>query len=425
MKLSPEEFVNQLLTKEASEQPSDDVKPEELVMELPEWFDEKQFNQARKFYDENSYSFSSSMLQGLVAVLSVPSILRVLVGTRRSSSVFTAYKRYLSTLLHTISWFEHELKPGSMSWRSLYAVRSRHVKASLASNAKGTGVVSQRDIALTQFGFIGFSVLKPDFFGIRQLGDGDWQAYNHFWRVIGYMIGLDDRYNICRETIEETREVCQLLLNRVYTPCLENAPEYFEHMARVMLDGMWCINPTVDLEANMYGCRYLADVPGYIYTERDRIELQQKLRKHLKGKSLDTGVDSSLLMSQPAVDGLPERAPRLLYYNDYNTIETAPAYKQLGLKSKYKLACFNIYMCLYTTFIGRWYFNANFKFSLFLMRYFPYFPFLAFFRFGVRNSYVNIFVEDLTSDTKPKINSEYYKPQEPTPWYRTVLELLF
>lgn len=205
MKLSPEEFVNQLLTKEASEQPSDDVKPEELVMELPEWFDEKQFNQARKFYDENSYSFSSSMLQGLVAVLSVPSILRVLVGTRRSSSVFTAYKRYLSTLLHTISWFEHELKPGSMSWRSLYAVRSRHVKASLASNAKGTGVVSQRDIALTQFGFIGFSVLKPDFFGIRQLGDGDWQAYNHFWRVIGYMIGLDDRYNICRETIEETR----------------------------------------------------------------------------------------------------------------------------------------------------------------------------------------------------------------------------
>lgn len=79
------------------------------------------------------------------------------------------------------------------SWRSLYAVRSRHVKASLASNAKGTGVVSQRDIALTQFGFIGFSVLKPDFFGIRQLGDGDWQAYNHFWRVIGYMIGLDDR----------------------------------------------------------------------------------------------------------------------------------------------------------------------------------------------------------------------------------------
>lgn len=58
---------------------------------------------------------------------------------------------------------------------------------------KGGDVVSQRDIALTQFGFIGFAVLKPHQFGISQTKEGDWEAYNHFWRVIGYMIGLEDR----------------------------------------------------------------------------------------------------------------------------------------------------------------------------------------------------------------------------------------
>lgn len=39
-----EVFVNQLLTKEALDQPSDDVKPDELEMRLPDDFDEEKFN---------------------------------------------------------------------------------------------------------------------------------------------------------------------------------------------------------------------------------------------------------------------------------------------------------------------------------------------------------------------------------------------
>lgn len=419
---SAEAFVDALLTKEAAEQPSDKVNPDSLVMELPKWFDEKKYNRGRNFYMDNCFALSSSMLMGLVAVFAVPSILKVLVGSRRSSSVYTAYKRYLSTLLHTISWFEYELKPGTVSWRSLYAVRSRHVKAGLASKLKGNGTVSQRDLALTQFGFVGFSMLKPDKFGIRQLQPGDWDAYNYVWRVIGYMIGIEDRYNICRETFEETREVCQLLQERVYTPCLENVPEHFEHMARVMLDGMWSVNPTVETDGFLYWCRALADVPGYIYSENDRLQLQSKLKKQLKGKSLETGVDSTELMCKPGVEGLPKTAPRLLYYNDYETVESAPFYKTLNFKAKYKIFLYNLYMTLYSSYLGRLYFNLNFKFSVYLMRYFPY---LAFIRFGIKESLVNIFEEDPTDDTKPKPNAEYTKPQPPEPWYKAALSLIW
>lgn len=38
-------FVNDLLTPEAHQQPSDPGKLEDLEMKLPEWFDEKKFNQ--------------------------------------------------------------------------------------------------------------------------------------------------------------------------------------------------------------------------------------------------------------------------------------------------------------------------------------------------------------------------------------------
>lgn len=56
---------------------------------------------------------SVGKLIGLLAVLAVPSILKILIYTRRSSTAVTAYKRYIQTLLHTNCWYEHELKPGS------------------------------------------------------------------------------------------------------------------------------------------------------------------------------------------------------------------------------------------------------------------------------------------------------------------------
>ncbi|CAG9791374.1 unnamed protein product [Diatraea saccharalis] len=421
--LSMEDFLDGLLSKEAEDQPSDNVPLEKLEMKLPDDFDEKRFNQGRRFYWDNCYAMSTSMMLGLVAVFAVPSILRILVSTRRSNSTFTAYRRYLSTLLHTVTWFEHELKPGTKSWKSLYAVRTRHLKAGNAAKLKGLGVVSQRDIALTQYGFIGFSLLKPDKFGITQLQEGDWEAYVYSWRVIGQMIGLEDRYNICRKTAEETRQVCQALQDRVYTPCLENVPEYYEHAARVMLDaewfahwfqgvaisgfdsrsgqhkknnflycvgsGMWSVNPTVNVSAMLYLTRYLADVPGYVYTETDRIQFQRKLRKQLQGKSSDTGVDSTSLMSKPALSGLPSLPPRLHYMRDYEKLETVPNYKQLCLKAKYKIAFFTI-------------------------------------QFGVKKSLVDIFVEDPIDDAKLIPNSEYYKKDMvEEPWHKKCLSFIW
>ncbi|XP_026314281.1 uncharacterized protein LOC113225997 isoform X2 [Hyposmocoma kahamanoa] len=365
--------------------------------------------------------FSTSMLIGLVAVFAIPSILKVLVGSRRSSSLYTAYRRYLSTLLHTVSWFEHELKPNSISWKSLYAVRSRHLRASLASKLKDEGIVSQRDIALTQFGFIGFSVLKPDRFGIRQMQPGDWEAYNHFWKTIGFMIGLEDRYNICRNTIEETRQVCQLLLERVFTPCLENVPEYYEHMARVMLDGFWTVNPAVNEDAVLYFTRYLADVPGYIYTENDRITFQRKLKAQLKDKPESTGVDSTTLICKAEVKGLPERSPRLLYLHNYDSIESVPEYKQISWWSKYKLGLAFLVSHWYSFYLGRLYFNLNFLCSLIFMKYFPY---VAFFRFGIKASLIDLFVESPADNTKPKVNAEYNKKNS-RPWYISWLTILW
>lgn len=53
-------------------------------------------------------------LNGLLAVLAIPTILKILVKTKESATSMTAYRRYLATIFHTMSWYDHELKPGSM-----------------------------------------------------------------------------------------------------------------------------------------------------------------------------------------------------------------------------------------------------------------------------------------------------------------------
>ncbi|XP_023943767.2 uncharacterized protein LOC112049932 [Bicyclus anynana] len=421
MDLNVNDYIAGLFSKEAVEQPCDDIAPEDLTMRIPEWFDEKQYNKAREFYWSQAFQFSLSMLLGLVAVFAVPSILRVLISSRRSSSSYTAYKRYVSTLLHTLTWFEHDLKPGSVSWNSILTVRTRHIKGGRAAKLKGHGIVSQRDLALTQFGFIGFTVLKPDKFGIRQFEEGDWEAYNHFWRVIGHTIGLEDRYNICRKNFEETREVCQILLDSVYTPCMENVPEYFEHMARSMLDGLWCVNPLVNVEAMLYWTKYLCNVPGYIDTDLDRINLQNRIRKQLKGRSEDIGVDTTELMAEPLIP-LPADSPRYLYLHDYDTIEKSPAYKRLTLAARYKLSLNALIIAFHSSYLGRLYLNMVYSIVVFFMKYFPY---IAFTRFGVLASYVRPFEEDPTDNEDPKPNSEYYKPQPPLPLYKELLQIIF
>ncbi|XP_072945683.1 uncharacterized protein [Epargyreus clarus] len=347
MDLTVNEFVDGLLN-EAHMQPCDDVKADdlELEMQLPAWFDEEQYNNGRRFYRDFALGFGVSMVMGVVSVLAVPSILKVLVGTRRSNSIYTAYKRYISTLKHVDTWFHNELKPGTLAWKSLFTVRSRHLRAGTAATLAGHGMVSQRDLALTLFGFMGFSVLKPDHFYIRQTKSGDWEGYNMFWKTIAHMIGLKDRYNICRRNIDETREVCQIIQERVFLPCLENVPEYFEHTTFVLLHGLNIVNSFLDPGAALFATRYLVEVPGYMYTEEERVAFQEKLRDHLKGKSEDTGVDTASLIPKSAVDGLPKRPPRLLYLRDFDTIETTPGYRQLTFRSRYRLSQIKIIYCL-------------------------------------------------------------------------------
>ncbi|KXJ78460.1 hypothetical protein RP20_CCG004567 [Aedes albopictus] len=233
-------------------------------LHLPEWYDEAKFKHAQNFYRRNAYALVVVALYGLVASMALPSILSVLMFTKRSSSVLTAYRRYMATILHFVGWYTEELKPGTKYWKSLEFVRRAHSTTSRRANSKSPGmIISQRDMVIVQFSFVGYVVLSPRMLGI-QYNTEDMEAFVHFWRVMGYMLGIEDRFNVCTADLPSTRNRMQQVRDLVIQPGLATTVgEDFRRMTRYMLDGMWYFNVFVNPDATLYFTYRLSGVPGY------------------------------------------------------------------------------------------------------------------------------------------------------------------
>lgn len=80
-------------------------------------------------------------------------------------------------------------------YKVLVSVRSKHCAAAKKAVTNGSCFISQKDLVLTQFGFMGLAVLKRTYLGIVGSTE-DIEGFIHFWRTIGYLIGIEDRYGI-------------------------------------------------------------------------------------------------------------------------------------------------------------------------------------------------------------------------------------
>ena len=132
-------------------------------------------------------------------------LLDVLVFTNRSETPNKAFWRYFHTLLHTDSWFMTDIFDSrSAGYKSIKKVRIIHNSVALrVTTAKGEPEVqtgsgnrkwlSQTDLSYTLIGFAGSILIAPRSFGVtdtRKL-----KGYIHYWRVLGYLHGIEDAFN--------------------------------------------------------------------------------------------------------------------------------------------------------------------------------------------------------------------------------------
>lgn len=248
--------------------------------DLPEWFDERLFKIGQEYYKGNLLGFGAALASGLTIILAVPDILEVLLFTKKNATLNLSYKRFAQTLLLMYALFHSDmLDPNSKWFSALNTIRQRHVRVSKKRVQQNLNGIYQKDMAITQFGFLGYVFVCPEKIGLAYATEEQKIGFNHFWQVTGHLLGVDDRINICRRTVEETVELCTRIQNELLANYLENPrPEFLQMMTNIT-HGLWYVDLSVNEDAflslayNLAGVKYIKPIGWYSYLNQKTREL--------------------------------------------------------------------------------------------------------------------------------------------------------
>lgn len=215
----------------------------------PEWLDESLIENAKLVQANHFMAINFAHLTGLLLLVRVDSIHRTLKATGESINCAKLFRRYYDTLIHVKKWYEgHILTSGDPAQRSLQIVRGMHNKVSakfndntddannndsidtsqmsptcpFTSNLSGNNRednidrdvqhISQYDLMITQFAFVGFIVTHPQKVGLLDnFNRRDLESLLHFWRLIGHYLGASGVYNLCAYQLEDIIGLCKAM----------------------------------------------------------------------------------------------------------------------------------------------------------------------------------------------------------------------
>ena len=218
----------------------------------PEWLDKNKFHRGQLFFQRHILGMINILYQHLIIGFNLQNLLEPLIYTHQSNTPAKALKRYLQTLHHLLLWHTGDVwKPGTLASQSIHNVRNMHNKVANEMNSKekshertrGTGIAgeniyfSQYDMAIVQSAFMSGVVTYPKQFGIN-CSTADLEDYIHFWRGIGYLLGIQDKFNMCSGDYAQTYEICAEIKDRLVIPTMKSQTDQTMTMASAFCNGL-------------------------------------------------------------------------------------------------------------------------------------------------------------------------------------------
>ncbi|OQR79692.1 hypothetical protein BIW11_05554 [Tropilaelaps mercedesae] len=134
-------------------------------------------------------------------------------------------RRFITTIKNLMKWYDTDIfDKKSPGYRSILATRAIHrlymkkLPQRLGEHPEGHQWLSQTYMALVQMGMIGPLLSYP--LNLTHLSDEDLEGMVHFWRVLGYMVGINDRYNVCRDGVAGLRSLTKEFVKNRAMPSL-------------------------------------------------------------------------------------------------------------------------------------------------------------------------------------------------------------
>nr|XP_027195155.1 uncharacterized protein LOC113789772 [Dermatophagoides pteronyssinus] len=242
----------------------------------PDWFEPGNFQQAQKLFRTYKSTFILSYIYGLSLSFFYPDDLIPLISTGKSKSVAHLFQRYLKTIDYISIWFElNPFDEQSKAYRTLSTIRQMHSKVSQKLNKNQTSRLiwmNQYRMYHGQFPFVGLFAIFPKQLGFDILTQKEIHCIFHFWRTIGYCLGIDDQFNLCSGTDQEIIEICQQIFQQELLPTLTTLRQQpandddtnlsITNTARLMSKGLFqalgILEPFINYNIMMrYACKFV------------------------------------------------------------------------------------------------------------------------------------------------------------------------
>merc|ERR1712212_1366034 len=272
----------------------------------PPWLNKEAARRGREVYLRSLLQHSFGVMDALLMGLCIPNFYQPLVFSRQSLSTKLARKRYMDTGALVFSWYlgdawEKESLPARMIRRVNAMHKSVAVKVrplgleALAEEASGvlrevgaednqlgeqdlvllesvkelreemevspsfyeyvndSVLFSEMDMTMVQGAFVGPFLLFSSHYGFgtceQELSD-----FLHLWRVHGYYLGISEENNAIQETVEDTKVLAEIFLERILKPCMLHITPESMYMAKVAF-------PSLDYHVSTYTNFLLVGLP--------------------------------------------------------------------------------------------------------------------------------------------------------------------
>jgi len=167
-------------------------------------------------------------------------VLDVMIFTKKTETARSAFWRYYSTSQRVDRWLEDDVfDPSTEGHRQIKNTCRIHRAVAKKINAERATPedhhwVSQSDMAHVLIGFAGPIVVAPSYFGITDVQE--LEGYIHTWRVLGNILGIDDKYNPFEGSISKVQNTIGEVTVQTLFPGLEEPPDGFWHHTEVICD---------------------------------------------------------------------------------------------------------------------------------------------------------------------------------------------
>lgn len=248
----------------------------------PDWLIMDKFYRGQRFARRYFSAISLSNLMGLLQIFNFSDGLKPLILSQKSNTPYRAFKRYLSTIKIFRNWYTSDpWRKGTTAYRDIQKVRGLHramrqklckknyeeidqdsqiphawcpvlgkitkdfaAACPMMKNQQcpytmmRTKGLNQGDMSGTQFACMGLIVLYPEQFGIQDASDEDLEAFCHLWRGLGYLLGIEDRYNFCRGSLQDVRQRTKDFIEHWVKPNFRTVTPEWEHMTMCLYEGV-------------------------------------------------------------------------------------------------------------------------------------------------------------------------------------------